>query len=573
MKGIASILALQYPGSHKGQGAIVQPLSEIVIGKLRPILLTLLAAAGLLLLIACVNVASLLLVRSESRRREIAVRCALGATRVRIMRQFVTEGMLLAGAACGTGLVVAIAIMLLLTRAVPKSIAEGMPFLSSVGLNADTAMFAAGVMLLAEFLLAFTPTARLSFKEFQGLNDGGRSMTNRVWRRLGSNLVVVELTVTVVLLVGAGLLAKSFYRLLHVDTGFDPSHLATVSLMTSDTVYGKREQRVALFHEIEEKVTALPGVSSAGIASDLPLQCFCDTDWIRIPGRPFSGEHNEVAQREVSQDYFKTLRATLIEGRMFTESDDAEHPRVTIINQALARKYFPGEDPIGKQIGDGGLTPNSMRKVIGLIKDVREGALDEEAWPAEYFSIYNDPDDTFAVVARTGQDEKTMLPDMVKTLQSISPGLGVYGESTIEQELNGTRSALMHRFSTWLVGGFAATALILSVVGLYGVIAYSVSQRTQEIGVRMALGAGRNSVRRLILKEAVGLTLLGLTVGLICSVMAASAMDSLLFSVRAWDVSTLLEVAGILGAFAMLASIIPAQRASSVNPVEALRAE
>jgi predicted permease len=390
---------------------------------------------------------------------------------------------------------------------------------------------------------------------------------------MGANLVVVELTVAVVLLAGAGLLAKSFYRLLHVETGIDPSHLATVYVMAPESVYGKPEQQVALYHQILEKVSAFPGVQSAGLTSDLPLQCNCDTDWIRIPGKPFHGEHNEVLQRDVSPQYLPALKAKLVRGRMLTEADDANHPQVSVVNEAMARKYFPGEDPLGKMIGDGDLTAKSMRQVVGVIEDVREGGLDDEDWPAEYFSIYHARDNYFAVAVRTTQDEKQLLPVLVKTLREINPNLGVYGESTMKEQMGASQSALLHRFSTWLVSGFATLALVLGVVGLYGVVAYSVSQRTREIGVRMALGAQRGAIQRLVLKEAGWLTGLGMIAGLACSVATAHLMRSLLFNVQAWDLWTLVAVAAVLGFSALLASLIPARRASSVDPVKALSAE
>jgi macrolide transport system ATP-binding/permease protein len=574
MKNIAAQLALQYPGSNKGQSASVLPLSEVVVGKLRPTLLTLLAGAGLLLLIACVNVASLVLLRAESRRRETAVRGALGATPSRLVRQFVTEGLLLASLGCAAGAVLAVVMMSLLTHLVPKPMAQGMPFLAVVGLNRHTVLFAAASTLMAAVLLAATPALRLAFREIQdGLIDGGKGTASRFWRRLGANLVVVELTVAVVLLAGAGLLAKSFYRLLHVETGIDTSHLATVYVMAPETVYGKPEQQVALYRRVLEKVSALPGVKSAGITSFLPLQCNCDTDWIRIPGRPFHGEHNDVLERDVSPQYLPTLKAKLARGRMLTEADDANHPQVIMINESMARKYFPGEDPLGKMIGDGDLTPKSMRQVVGVIEDVREGALDDQAWPAEYFSIYHGPDNDFEVVVRTTQNEKALLPVLVKTLRDIDPNLGIYGANTMNELMSASQSALLHRFSTWLVSGFATLALVLGVVGLYGVVAYSVSQRTREIGVRMALGAQRGAIQRLVLKEAGWLTGMGIIAGLLCSIATAHLMRSLLFNVHPWDFSTLMAVAAVLGFSALLASLIPARRASSVNPVKALSAE
>jgi predicted permease len=574
VKAIAAQLEKQYPGSNQGQGASVLPLTELLVGDTRPILLMLLCGAGLLLLIACVNVASLLLVRSESRKREIAVRGALGATRARLTRQFFTEGLLLALVSCAGGLGCAAWLMMLLTRLVPKDMALFMPFLSGVGINTHTAAFAVGVALLSAALFSFTPILRLSFLEIQtGLAEAGRGSAGRLWRRLGANLVVVELAVAMVLLAGAALLGQSFYRLLHVENGFDTTHLATVQVMAPDSTYTKDPQKLALYREIERRVGSLPGVQSVGLTTTLPVECNCNTDWIRFVGKPFHGEHNEVNERDVSPGYLATLKARLVRGRMFTEDEDKSKPQVIVINETLARKYYPGEDPIGKKIGNGDLDPTSIREIVGVIADVREGALDGNVWPAEYEALNQQLDGYFSVAVRTAQDEKTVLPVLVSTLHQIDPNLGVYGEITMTDQIEASQSALLHRFSTWLVGGFAAMAMVLGVVGLYGVIAYSVSQRTREIGVRMALGAQRSSVYRLVLSEAGRLIAMGCVLGLAGSIGAAMLIRKVLFGVSAWDARTLLGVTVVLGACAMLASYFPARRAASVNPTDALRAE
>ena len=574
LKSIAAQLERQYPDSNRGQGASVIPLSELIVGQVRPILLTLLAGAGLLLVIACVNVASLLLVRAEARKREVAVRGALGATPARMMRQFVTEGLVLAGAASVGGVMVASCIMRLLKDLVPKSMMVHLPFIGDVGLNAHTAIAAGGIALLAAMLMGATPTLRLSFRQIHaGLVEGGRTSAGRLWQRLGANLVVVELVIAVVLLAGAGLLGKSLYRLLHVETGFDTSHLAALWVIAPENTYAKPEQIIALYREIERQVSALPGVQSAGVSMDLPLQCNCNTDWIRIPGRPYHGEHNDILERAVSPGYLPTLKARLIRGRLMREDEDASKPHVIVVNQTFARRFFPAEDPIGKKIGDIKLSPESMREIIGVVADVRESGLNDEIWPAEYESIYQDPGPYFALAVRTAQDEKTMLPLLVSTLRHVDPNLGVYGEETMQQQMESSQAALIHRFSTWLVGGFAAMALVLSVVGLYGIIAYSVSQRTREIGVRMALGAQRATVYQMVMRQAGWLTAIGVGSGLVCAIGAAVLMRKVLFGVAAWDVPTLAGVAAVLSVASLLASFLPARRAASVNPCDALRAE
>jgi macrolide transport system ATP-binding/permease protein len=571
---IAAQLERQYPDSNKDQDASVIPLSELIVGYVRPVLLTLLAGAGLLLVIACVNVASLMLVRSESRRREMAVRGALGATPARMMRQFVTEGLVLAGAASVAGLLAASWIMRLLIALIPKSVVVHLPFIDNVRLNPHTWAAASAIALLATLLMGATPTVRLSFQHIRdGLSEGGRTAAGRFWQRMGANFVVVELIIAVVLLVGAGLLGKSLYRLLHVETGFDVSHLATVQIIAPETTYAKPEQRLMLYREIERRLQALPGVQSVGLATDLPLQCNCNTDWIRIVGKPFHGEHNEVNEREASPSYLPTLKARLIRGRLMTEDEDTSKPGVILINEAFARKYFPGENPIGQKIGNGALEPKSIREIIGIVGDIREGGLDNDIWPAEYEAIYQGGNDYFAAAVRTAQDEKSILPQMVKTLREIDPNLGVYGETTMQMQMDSSQAALIHSFSTWLVGGFAAIALVLSVVGLYGVIAYSVSQRTREIGVRMALGAQRASVYQMVMRQAGWLTLIGVGVGLVCAIGACLLMRNVLFGVAAWDAPTLAGVAAILGFASLLASFLPARRAASVNPCDALRAE
>ncbi len=578
LKHIAAQLASQYSESNRGQSAGVRLLSESFIGDFRPFLLTLLGGALLLLLIAFVNVASLLLVRSESRRREMAVRGALGATRSRLIRQLITEGALLAATGCAMGVAIAGWAMPLLAKQVPTQMAGGMPFLQKVGLNAHTELLASGVALLAILFLSTAPTLRLAGANMRdGLFEAGRGATGRFWQKLGANLVVMEILVAVVLLAGAGLFIKSLYRLLHIETGFDASHLATVMIQAPGSRYANNQQTLQLYHQIERRLGALPGVISVGIASDLPLQCNCDTDRIRIPGRTYNGEHNEVISRAVSPDYMATLKAKLISGRMLTEEDDRPKPMAIVINESLAKKYFSGENPLGEKIGNLELSPDSIREVVGVIADIHESSLEEEVWPAEYWSIHHTASTGFEVAMRVAGNDKAILPGMVHSLHQIDPGLGVFHEATMQERIAANPVVVLHRASAWLIGVFAAMALSLSIVGLYGVTSYTVSQRTREIGVRMALGAPRSSVYALVMKQALALAASGLGLGLIGVVFVFTFLHNLiigeLFEVGVWDLPTLFAVMSTVGVATLVASFVPARRAVSINPTDALRTE
>ncbi|MGO8818299.1 MAG: ADOP family duplicated permease [Terriglobia bacterium] len=575
MKTIAADLERQYPGSNRGQSASVVPLADVIVGNIRPILLVLLGGAGLLLLIAYVNVAGLLVARSEGRRREIAVREALGASSWRLIRQFATEGLLLVAISGGLGLLSAAWMIRLLTRLVPPNMMAGMPYLHGLGLNFHVLLFGAAISLLAAGLYSITPILRLSLSEMrEGLAEGSRGSAGTMWRRVGSNLVAVELAIAMVLLSGAGLLGKSLYRLLHVDLGFDPDHVAIVEIAAPPVRYAKDPQVVALGSKIISEIASLPGTKSVGIVTQgLPLSGNGNTDWIRFVGRPYNGEHNEVNERHVSFAYFTTLQAKLLRGRFFSDADNASRPHVVIINQALARKYFPNEDPIGQKYGDDGLTPASIKEIVGVVDDIKESTLDSETWPAEYIPFDQSPDTYFAVVVRTSLAEQAMLPTMDALIHQIDPELGTMGEMTMTQRINDSQTAYLHRSSAWLIGGFATVALLLGVVGLYGVIAYSVSRRTREIGVRIALGAQRGTVCGLILKEAGWLIITGIGGGLLGSIAAATLMRNLLFGTQAYDVPTLAAVALILAISALLATYVPARRAARVDPMEALRYE
>jgi macrolide transport system ATP-binding/permease protein len=461
----------------------------------------------------------------------------------------------------------------LLVQLVPVDILASMPYLRGLGLNLHVIGFVVAVGLAMAALFSLTPALRLSLTDLRGgLVESGRSGARTAWRNLGANLVVLELCTAMVLLVGAGLLGKSFYRLLHVDLGIQADHLAMMRLRAPHSRYPKGEMVVSLARRVMEDTGRLPGVQSVAVTHSIPVANVAGGNTgFEIIGRPQHGAGYEASSRQVGVTFFSTVQARLARGRYFNEADDVSKPRVMIVNQAFARKYFPGEDAIGKHIRYDADSP--VMEIVGIVDDIKEGPLDAEVQPVLYTSFNQEPDDAFFVVVRTAKAPQELAKSLEGTVHQIDPDILTFGTETMEDRIHHTQSSYLHRSSAWLVGGFAAMALLLGAVGLYGVIAYSVSQRTKEIGVRMALGAQRSSVYQLILKEAGRLMIVGLLAGSICSVITASMMRKLLFGTEPWDAGTLAGVAAVLAASALLASYIPARRAASVDPVEALRSE
>ncbi len=570
MAAIARQLEQQYPDSNRGQGSAVVPLVEVIVGDVRPMLMVLLAGAGLLLFIATVNVAGLLIVRAEARRKELDIRTALGASRARVVAQFATEAVLLVSASAALGIGGAWWSARGLMKLIPANMVARMPYLHDLGTNMRVLAFACGVAFIAIAVLALTPVVHLSWsRRRRVLADRGSA--GNAWRRVGTKFVVLEIVTAMILLVGGGLLGKSLYRLLRVDIGLQPDHLAMIAVSLPASTYATNEREAAAVDEILRRVAQLPGVESAGVTGRPPLQPG-NTVWIRIGGRPFSGEHNEVYYREVSPTYFSTLKARLARGRYFTAQDDSSRPRVVLINQALARHYFPGEDAVGRQIFYFGPKSPPM-EVVGVVDDVKEGLLDAANPPTMYVAFAQEPTSGFSIVVRTSQAEQSILPALATAVHEIDPGISTFAPRTMNDIMTQSQPAYLRRSSAALVGAFAGMAWLLGVIGLYGTVAYSVSQRTREIGIRMALGAQRSAVRRLIVGEAAALTVAGLAIGMIAAVGAATWMRGLLFGVTAWDVPTLAAAATALGASAIVASHIPARRAARVDPNVALRAE
>ena len=571
---IAKELEREHPDSNRDQGANLVPLTEVLVGEIRPILMVLLSGAGLLLVIAAVNVAGLMLLRSEGRQKEIAVRTALGASSGRLIGQFVTESVVLVGAGAALGLLSAYLFMHALQGLISQDLMARMPFFRDLELNRRVLSLAGAIAAAAAILLSLPPATRVwSSRMRAGLADASRGSAGTVWRRLGSKLVVLELATAMVLLVGAGLLGKSLYQLLHVNVGMQPDHLVTIDVASPSSTYREDAKALALAREVTSRIERLPGVTSVGVAENgVPLSGNGNTTWFHVAGRPWHGEHYDSAERYVSANYFATLGATLVRGRYFGESDDASKPLVAIVNRAFVKRYFPGEEPLGRQLVTQS-TPPTLTQIVDIVDDIREGPLDVVIPPVIYGPFNQSPDNYFSLVVRTVQSENLLLPAMSAAIRGIDPAIVPLRATTMTGRINDSQSAYLHGGMALLVGGFALLALLLGVVGLYGVIAYSVSQRNREIGIRMALGAQVRSVYGLILREAGWLTVFGIAVGLGGAMAAATLMRSLLFGVSSWDVPTLAGVAAVLGMAALLASFIPARRAASVNPADALRSE
>jgi predicted permease len=568
MTSVLEQLRAEYPEHHRHQeiGKLV-PLRDVVLGNVRPMLLMFLSGAALLLVIACMNVLSLFLARSENRTQEIAVRHALGASSARLVMQFATEAFLLAAIAAAFGLLLARWGMQFLASLLSADMISRMPYLQAVDLNFRLVSLACVVALIAALAFALAPIVRMQiFETPTGLNEGSRTSAGMHWRRFGAHLVVAELAIAVVLLVGAGLLGKSLFRLLHVDPGFNAQGLVTASVTPVS-----EEQPGAFARRVVERLAALPGVDAVGYADLLPLGpglAPSSTFWVL--GRAEGDQLKEDwPVRRVSAGYFNALQATLLRGRRFTDEEVSSRRPVMIINETAARRYFAGDDPIGRSIAFGSAA-SPAREIVGVVADIKDGPPETPAHPSAYVPF----DQTgFALVIRTRHDERALVPSLVTAVHEIRPEALVAGVTTMTERTNQLPSTSLQRSSAWLVGGFAATAFLLSIVGLYGVVAYSVGQRSREIAVRMALGAQRTSVYRLVLGEATWLVALGTALGLVCAVIAAMLMRRLLFGVQWWDPPTLVATAFVLGVSALVASYIPARRAASVNPIEILRAE
>jgi predicted permease len=564
MDAIARRLTEQYPQTNTDKGVRLEPLHRQVVGKARKALLVLLGAVGCLLLLACANVANLSLSRAAGRASEIAIRAALGAGRGRIVRQMLTESLMIALAGGALGLWLA----WWGVKLAPAISPDYLPRADDIRLDTSVAGFTFIVSLLTGIMFGLLPALQASRLDInETLKEGGRNAADGPRRHLRSFLVVGEVALAFVLLVSAGLLLKSFVRLVGVDPGLDPQRVLTMDILLPRAKYAGVE-RAAFFQRALERVRTLPGVEAAGAVSPLPLSGAHSSTAFSIEGRPPSpGQTIQAGRRWASPDYFKTLRIPLRTGRLFGESDGAEATPVVVINESLARQYFANENPLGKRLA----FDSTWREIVGVAKDVKYSGLEDEAGPEFYLPMAQVPAVFMTLVVRASGDPAPMAPAVRAQIWAVDKDQPVSNIRTMEQLL--ANSVAPRRFNLLLLGAFALAGLTLAGIGLYGALSYTVAQRTREIGVRMALGAQTSDALRLVIGEGMKLALIGALLGLGGALALTRLMKTLLFEVSATDPLTFIVIAAVLIIVALLACYIPARRATKVDPIVALRYE
>ena len=571
MKTIAAGLAQQYPETNTGWSVAVDSLHETLTAEVRPALLVLSGAVAFLLLIACANVANLLLARATTRQREMAVRAALGASRGRIVRQLLTENVLLSLTAGAAGLLLASWGTSALLALSPGDI----PRLASVHLDAQVLLFAVGLSVVTGILFGLAPALTVTKLNLNDtLKQGGRSASaGATGRPLRSALTVAQIALSLMLLVGAGLLIRSFLRLQEVKPGFNPSNLLAAELALPPTKYAENQQVVQFYDQLLARLAEQPAIKGAALTTTLPLAESGEQITFYVEGRPVVRTERlaDAETRVVSPDYFRTMEIPLRRGRLLTDQDTSAAPRAIVINETLARKYFANEEPLGKRITF--TNPEALDTqwwtIVGIVGDVRQISLQAEPYAQAYRSYRQVPKRAMTVILRTEGDPLAMLGTLREQVWSFDRQQPLANARSVEQVL--ARSIAQPRFNMFLIAVLAGVALVLAAVGIYGVISYSVTQRTHEIGIRMALGATASNVLRLIVSHGMVLAGAGLAMGVLGALAATQVMSTLLYGVTATDPVTYVALVLLLGVIAMIASVIPALRATKVDPVVALR--
>ncbi len=580
MDGISARLAQQYPKSNEGTRYTLVKLQERATQDIRAALLVVLAAVGFVLLIACANVANLLLARAASRSKEMAIRTALGAGRGRIVRQLLTESVMLALAGGALGLLFAMWGIDALLAVIPDDVPRLL--VMNIGLDTRVLVFTLVVSIITGLLFGLAPAVQISKANLnEALKEGGRSGGSGAHRnRVRSVLVVAEVALSLMLLIGAGLLMRSFMHLQHADVGFNPDNLLTMRVALPDARYTQNAQVENFYRALLQRLEALPGVQSASVTRGLPMNGGIESG-VTAEGHETTNikDMTVAVNLTISPNYFRTMEIPLVKGRYFTDQDNTGAPAVAVIDEQMAARFYPNEEALGKRIKlGGGQSPFPWMQIVGVVKHVKHYGPDEEGRVEiyrPYFQLPNVPDAQLSrgmsLAVRTTGEPTSMTAAIRNAVHEIDKDQPISNVQPMAQIV--AAAVASQKFATWLLGIFAAAALLLAALGLYGVMAYSVTQRTHEIGVRMALGAARRDVLRLIVGQGMRLTLIGVSLGLVGAFLVMRALASLLYGVSAADPLTYGGVALLLAGVALVACLIPARKAMNVDPLIALRYE
>jgi predicted permease len=582
MNTITAQLAREYPQFDGSVFIAMGTLRHKIVGKIQPLLFLLFGAVGFVLLIACANVANLTMTRSVGRRKEFAIRTALGATRGQLLAQLLTESLLLAVLGAIAGFLGAQWGLNAMIAAIPESVLQTLPNLRTAGTNWPILAFLAAVALLTAILFGIAPgiaASRIGIGE--ALKDESRGGTSAGHSRLRNALVIAEIAISLVLLVGAGLMLQSLHGLLHQNAGFDPQRLLTFSVNLPDDAYPSDKDypnnspaAIRFEHQFSEKLRNLPGVESVGMTTALPVGGASGTIRFVVEGRPTTpGQDDECDIITASADYFSVLKAPLVKGRVFANTDKEDSTPVTVVNQAFAKKYFPNEDPIGKRTRFTFNAKEPYRQIVGVIGNIAQDDLAGPPPPVIYYPNDQGPSTYMTFMIRTAGNPEAFVGTAQAALHEMDPQLPMIQPKTMAQYTDEAPAVFLRRYPSYLIGSFAALAVILAMIGLYGLISFTVQQRTREIGIRMALGAQPRDVLSLVLRQGIGATLAGIAVGVIAGIALTRTMASLLFGVKPTDGLTFASVALLLMIVAVVASYIPARRAMRTDPLEALRHE
>ena len=570
LDAIAARQARTHPGTNDQRGVTLVPLRDQIVGDVRAPLWVVAAAVFLVLLIGCANVANLMLVRAASRRRELAVRAALGADRFRLVRQLVVEGLVLAGAGGALGLALAV----WLTRVLARVAAPYIPRIADAGVDAATLIVMAAVSVGAGIFFSIAPAVSASRTDVRdALQDGARQAgAGRAARRFRSAIVIGEIAVACTLVIGAGLVLRSFRQLMDVSPGFRPAGVLTADIELPETRYPDAAHINTFYDQLRTRIAAIGGVESVGFTNALPMSGGGPTTWLTIEHRPRpAGEPPEVNYRVASDDFFRAMGVPVVAGRAFSGADTPTSLLTVIVNRTLADRFFPGASPLGTRIRIGPNPKSPWRTIVGVVGDMHQMGPDVPPSPELYMPLVQDTFSDLSVVVRTAGDPLAIAGSLRAVVASLDPQLPVIEMQTLDAKV-GERVA-SRRLLMVLLGGFAALALGLASIGIYGVMAYAVAQRTREIGVRMALGARRGDILRRVLGDGGRLAVAGLGLGIAVSLVATRALRGVLFGVTPTDPATYVAVAAGMLAVAILACYLPARRAAGVDPLSAIRAE